>query len=160
MSPGIHSQPSKGQNNRKERAGMEITPERDRAIREKFETNHFPKLLGIEIDEIQEGRARLSVEVRKDLLQLQGVMHGGAIASLIDTAVAFAIVGASTPDQRFTTVEMKVNYLSAIREGRVIADARLIRNGRRIVVAECDVFDEKGRLAAKGLLTYMRLDGE
>jgi uncharacterized protein (TIGR00369 family) len=139
---------------------MEITPERDRAIREKFETNHFPKLLGIEIDEIQEGRARLSVEVRKDLLQLQGVMHGGAIASLIDTAVAFAIVGASTPDQRFTTVEMKVNYLSAIREGRVIADARLIRNGRRIVVAECDVFDEKGRLAAKGLLTYMRLDGE
>ena len=49
---------------------MEITPDRERAIREKFETNHFPKLLGIEIDEIQSGRARLSVEVRKDLLQL------------------------------------------------------------------------------------------
>jgi acyl-CoA thioesterase len=102
----------------------------------------------------------LSLEVRKDLLQLQGVMHGGAIASLIDTAVAFAIVGASEPDDRFTTVEMKVNYLSAIREGRVIADARLIRDGRRIIVAECDVFDSKGRLAAKGLLTYIRLDGE
>ena len=139
---------------------MEITPERERAIREKFETNHFPKLLGIEIDDVQRGRARLSVEVRKDLLQLQGVMHGGAIASLIDTAVAFAIVGASEPDDRFTTVEMKVNYLSAIREGRVIADARLIRDGRRIVVAECDVFDDKGRLAAKGLLTYIRLSGE
>ena len=139
---------------------MEITPDRERAIREKFETNHFPKMLGIEIDEVQEGRARLSLEVRKDLLQLQGVMHGGAIASLIDTAVAFAIVGASEPDDRFTTVEMKVNYLSAIREGRVIADARLIRDGRRIIVAECDVFDSKGRLAAKGLLTYIRLDGE
>ena len=139
---------------------MEITPDRARAIREKFETNHFPKLLGIEIDDVQEGRARLSLEVRKDLLQLQGVMHGGAIASLIDTAVAFAIVGASQPEDRFTTVEMKVNYLSAIREGRVIADARLIRDGRRIVVAECDVFDEKGRLAAKGLLTYMRLNAE
>ena len=139
---------------------MEITPDRERAIREKFETNHFPKMLGIEIDEVQEGRARLSLEVRKDLLQLHGVMHGGAIASLIDTAVAFAIVGASEPDDRFTTVEMKVNYLSAIREGRVIADARLIRDGRRIIVAECDVFDSKGRLAAKGLLTYIRLDGE
>ncbi|HEV8484893.1 MAG TPA: PaaI family thioesterase [Blastocatellia bacterium] len=139
---------------------MEITPDRERAIREKFDTNHFPKMLGIEIDEVQEGRARLSLEVRKDLLQLQGVMHGGAIASLIDTAVAFAIVGASEPDDRFTTVEMKVNYLSAIREGRVIADARLIRDGRRIIVAECDVFDSKGRLAAKGLLTYIRLDGE
>ena len=139
---------------------MEITADRERAIREKFEINHFPKLLGIVIDDVQQGRARLSLEVRKDLLQLQGVMHGGAIASLIDTAVAFAIVGASEPDDRFTTVEMKVNYLSAIREGRVIAEARLIRNGRRIIVAECDVFDSKGQLAAKGLLTYIRLNDE
>jgi len=139
---------------------MEISPDRERTIREKFEINHFPKLLGIEIDEIQQGRARLSLEVRKDLLQLQGVLHGGAIASLIDTAVAFAILGASSADDRFTTVEMKVNYLSAIREGRVVADARLIRDGRRIIVAECEVFDATGRLAAKGLLTYIRLDGE
>jgi uncharacterized protein (TIGR00369 family) len=137
---------------------MKITPERERLIQEKFEINHFPRMLGIEIDSVEEGRAVLSVEVRQELKQLQGVMHGGAIASLIDTAVAFAIVGASEPEARFTTVEMKVNYLSAIREGRVTAEARLIRDGRRIVVAECDVFDNKGRLAAKGLLTYIRLN--
>ena len=137
---------------------MEITPEREKAIREKFEINHFPRLLGIEIDSVEPGRARLSVEIRKELLQLQGIMHGGAIATLIDTAVAFAIVGASEPDARFTTVELKVNYLSPIREGRVVADARLIRDGRRIVVADCDVFDGNGRLAAKGLLTYIRLE--
>jgi len=128
---------------------MEITPQTEQAIREKFESNHFPKMLGIEIDSIEPGRARLSVEVRQELLQIQGVMHGGAIASLIDTA---------DPGDRFTTVEMKVNYLSAIREGRVIADARLIRDGRRIIVADCDVFDWKGRLCAKGLLTYIRLN--
>ena len=137
---------------------MEITPERMQIIREKFEINHFPQLLGIELDSIESGRARLSVEVRKELLQLQGVMHGGAIASLIDTAVAFAIVSASEPQDSFTTVEMKVNYLTAIREGRVTADARLIRDGRRIIVADCDVHDSKGRLAAKGLLTYIRLN--
>ena len=137
---------------------MEITPEREKAIREKFDVNHFPKMLGIEIDSIEPGRARLSVEIRQELLQLQGVMHGGAIASLIDTAVAFAIIGVSEPEDRFTTVEMKVNYLSAIREGRVVADARLIRDGRRIIVAECDVFDSKERLCAKGLLTYIRLN--
>ena len=137
---------------------MNVTPERERLIREKFETNHFPRLLGIEIDTIEPGRAVLSVEVRKELKQLQGVMHGGAIASLIDTAVAFAIIGVSEPEDRFTTVEMKVNYLSAIRAGRVTAEARLIRDGRRIIVAECDVFDDKGRLAAKGLLTYIRLN--
>lgn len=137
---------------------MEITPERERAIREKFQTNNFPQLLGIELDLIEPGRAKLSVEVTEKLRQLAGIMHGGAIATLIDTAVAFAILGASEPGDRFTTIEMKVNYLSSIREGRATADARLIRDGRRIVVADCDVFDTQGRLAAKGLLTYMRLN--
>ena len=137
---------------------MEITPEREKAIREKFENNHFPRLVGIEIDSIEPGRARLSLEVREELLQLQGIMHGGVIATIIDTAVAFAIIGASEPDDRFTTVEMKVNYLAPIREGRILADARLVRDGRRIVVADCDLFDSNGRLAAKGLLTYIRLE--
>jgi len=137
---------------------MEITPEKERAIREKFATNHFTRMLGFEIDLVEPGRAVLSVNVRKELTQLQGVMHGGATAALIDTAVAFASVGASEPSARFTTVEMKVNYLRPISKGRVTAEARLIRDGRRIVVAECDVLDSSGRLAAKGLLTYIRLD--
>ncbi len=136
---------------------MEITPEVMEKIRAKFELNHFPKLVGIEIDDIEPGRAKLSLNVVEKHRQLQGIMHGGAIATLIDTAVAFAIVGASEPGAKFTTIEMKVNYLAPIIEGRVIADARLIRDGKRIVVAECDVFDAAGKMAAKGLLTYMRL---
>ena len=137
---------------------MKITEKSLRLIREKFESNHFPRSLGIELDSIEPGSARLSLEVQQRHLQLAGIMHGGAIATLIDTAVAFAIVGASQPGARFTTIEMKVNYLNAIREGRITAEARLIRDGRRIVVADCDVHDSRGQLAAKGLLTYMRLD--
>lgn len=136
---------------------MELSAEHIRLIREKFESNHFPRSVGIELDSIEHGRARLSLEVKQQHLQLAGVMHGGAIATLIDTAVAFAIVGASELGARFTTIEMKVNYLSPIRNGRIVADAKLIRDGRRIVVADCDVLDSEGRLAAKGLLTYMRL---
>jgi uncharacterized protein (TIGR00369 family) len=137
---------------------MEITPEVMDKIRAKFELNHFPKMIGLEIDDIEPGRARLSLEVVEKHRQLQGVMHGGAIATLVDTAVAFAIVGASEPHAKFTTIELKVNYLLPIVEGRVVAEARLIRDGKRIVVAECDVFDAAGKLAAKGLLTYMRLN--
>jgi acyl-CoA thioesterase len=134
---------------------MEITPERLQLVRKKFETNLFPRSLGIELDSISSGRARLTLDVKPQHLQLAGVMHGGAVATLIDTAVAFAIAGASEPSARFT--KMKVNYLSAIHEGQIVAEAKLIRDGRRIVVAECDVTDSNGRLAAKGLLTYMRL---
>jgi uncharacterized protein (TIGR00369 family) len=137
---------------------MEITSEKLRLIRAKFETNHFPRSIGIELDSIEPGRARLSLEVTQQHLQLAGVMHGGAIATLIDTAVAFAIVGSSEVGARFTTIEMKVNYLIAIGQGRIFADAKLIRDGRRIVVADCEVIDSNGRLAAKALVTYMRLN--
>ena len=138
---------------------MQITTEREQRIKNRLlESNPFPRMMGFEIDLLGVGFARLGVEVRNDLLQLQGIMHGGAIASLIDTAVAIAIASDSEATDRFTTVEMKVNYLSPIRTGRIRADARLIRNGRRIVVAECDVYDTEDKLAAKGLLTYIRLN--
>lgn len=130
----------------------------EQIIRERFKRNNFIRFLGIELDSIERGQARLSLEVRDELLQLQGVLHGGAMAALIDTAVAIAISSESDPEDRFTTVEMKINYLEPVREGRVIALARLIRNGRRIVVAECDAYDSNGQLVAKGLLTYIRLN--
>jgi uncharacterized protein (TIGR00369 family) len=137
---------------------LEITPEKEEAIRKRLiDSNNYPRLLGFVLDSLQHGRAVLSVEVTQHLLQLQGVMHGGAIASLIDTAVALAIAGISEPGDRFTTVEMKVNYLAPIRDGRAIADARLIKTGRRIIVADCDVSDLRGNLAAKALVTYIRL---
>ena len=137
---------------------MEITPQKEEAIRKRFiDSNNYPRLLGLVLDSIEHGRAVLSVEVSERLLQLQGIMHGGAIASLIDTAVALAIVSVSEPADRFTTVEMNVHYLRAIKEGRAMADARLIKIGRRIIVADCDVSDSGGTLAAKALVTYIRL---
>lgn len=138
---------------------LSISHEREQVIRERYITNnHFPRLLGIELDSIGDGNATLSLEVTEKLLQLQGVMHGGAIASLIDTAVAMAIASTAEPTDRFTTVEMKVNYLSPISHGRAIARATLIKKGRRIIVAECDVMDSGSKLVAKGLLTYIHLN--
>lgn len=137
---------------------MEITPEILTKIREKFQHNPFPQLVGIELESVEQGRARLTLDVEEKHRQIQGILHGGAMATLIDTAVAFAIVGASEPGARFSTVEMKINYLSSVAAGRITAEAWLVRDGRRIVVAECDVNDEQGKLLAKGLLTYIRLD--
>ena len=137
---------------------MNISKEREQAIRDRFINNNpFPKLLGIELDSIEAGSATLSIETNDRLIQVQGIMHGGAIASLIDTAVALAIAGVSEPEDRYTTVEMKVNYLAPIKRGRATAYAKIIKNGRRIIVAECDVTDSDNTLVAKGLLTYIRL---
>jgi len=153
---------SRKQKNREEnrRHTLKITPEKEEAVRRRLiDGNNYPRLLGFGLDILEHGRAVLGVDVTERLLQLQAIMHGGAIASLIDTAVAIAIASISEPGERFTTVELKVNYLSPIKQGRATADARLIKTGRRIIVADCDVSDADGRLAAKALVTYIRIGG-
>ncbi len=91
-------------------------------------------------------------------MQSHGRMHGGAIATLADTVVAFALSPLLSKNQKCTTIEMKINYLEPIQQGKAIAEARIIKKGKRIAVGEVDIFSEAGHLAAKSLVTYMILD--
>jgi len=103
------------------------------------------------------GAATLGLEIRKDLMQNHGVVHGGAIASLIDTATAFAIIPLLNPEERVTTVDLTISYLRPITKGRVTALARVVRAGRRLFVVSAEVKDADGKLAATALSTYIKL---
>ncbi len=126
-------------------------------IREALATVPFAKLLGLELDAIGPGTATLALEVRTDLTQNQGIVHGGAIASLIDTATAFAILSLITPEERVTTVDLTISYLRPVTSGRVRAMAKVVRAGRRLFVVSAEVFDESGTLASTALSTYIKL---
>lgn len=126
-------------------------------IREALATVPFAKLLGLELDAIGPGTATLALEVRTDLTQNQGIVHGGAIASLIDTATAFAILSLITPEERVTTVDLTISYLRPVTSGRVRAMAKVVRAGRRLFVVSAEVFDESETLASTALSTYIKL---
>jgi acyl-CoA thioesterase len=117
----------------------------------------FAKLLGIELVAAERGSVTLQLEIRSDLRQIHGVLHGGAIATLIDTATAFAIVSQLTSPQKFATVDLTVNYLRPLKEGRALAQARVIRTGRTLLTVTAEVRDEAGNLAAMALSTYIWL---
>ncbi len=117
----------------------------------------FAKLIGIELDQINAGVATLGFEVRKDLTQNNGVVHGGAIASLIDTATAFAIVSVLPAGERATTVDLTVSYLRPLTAGRARATARVIRAGRRLIAVSAEVLDDGGKLVATALTTYIKI---
>jgi uncharacterized protein (TIGR00369 family) len=85
------------------------------------------------------------------------VTHGGAIASLIDTAMAFAIISLLTPQEKVTTVDLTISYLRPVTTGRMTAVAKVVRNGRRLFVASANVFTEDGKLASTALSTYIKL---
>jgi len=126
-------------------------------IKKAMATVPFAKLLGIELDDIGSGSATLGLKIRKELKQNNGVVHGGAIASLIDTATAFAILSFLEPTEKVTTVNLTISYLRPLTVGRITAVARVLRAGRRLIVVSAEVFDKDGKLASTALSTYTKL---
>lgn len=137
--------------------GKRLTAAQTRRIQKAVATVPYAHLLGIELDDISEGVATLGLDVRKELKQNHGVVHGGAIASLIDTAMAFAIITLLAPREKVTTVDLTVSYLRPLTKGRITASARVVRSGRRLFVVSADVFGDDGILASTALSTYIRL---
>ena len=94
--------------------------------------------LGIEVIEKGDGRARLEMRAEDSHLNDGGIVHGGAIATLVDCAMGSAVC--STLDNEApVTVEMKVNYLEPAEPGVLVAEASVRRQGKRFTVLEAEV---------------------
>lgn len=135
-----------------------LTPDEERRVRAAFEEIPYARLLGMELGELRRGAATLHLEARDELKRNRGILHGGVVASLADTAAAFAILTLTEPGQSSTTVDLTVHYLRPLSEGRATARARVVRAGLRIMVISVDVFDENQALAATALTSFIRLN--
>jgi len=134
----------------------QITAAQLRRVQKALTTVPFARLLGIELEDIASGTATLAFNVRKELMQNQGVVHGGAIASLIDTATAFAIISLLAPKEKVSTVDLAISYLRPATGGRLKAVATVVRAGRRLFVVSAEVFDKNERLITTALSTYIK----
>ena len=134
-----------------------LTEDERQRVEQAFADVPFAKLLGIEVVEMERGVAVLRLDVRDELRQNNGIIHGGVTASLIDTASAFAILTMLEPNQTTTTVDLTIHYLRPLVKGQAQARARVLRAGRRVIVVAVDVLNEAETLAATALTTYIRL---
>jgi acyl-CoA thioesterase len=134
-----------------------LNEDRVARIHEAFASVPYAKFLGLELGEMKPGTASLHLEVRNELRQNQGVVHGGAVASLIDTASAFAVVTQLEPDERVTTTDLTIHYLRPVTSGRLTATARTVRAGRRLFVLSVEVIDDQQKLVATAVTTYIKL---
>lgn len=128
---------------------------RRKEIKLPFPSPPFWELLGIEVTEMGEGYARLVMPFDEKLTQPYGLVHGGALFSIADSAAAVAI-GSVVDDKKFVTIEMKINFLLPVKDGIVESEARIIRKGKRIIPVEIDI-SNKERLVAKATATYIIL---
>ena len=135
----------------------ELDPARLARARKAFASVPYAKLLGLELGEITRGQATIHLTVRDQLKQNQGVVHGGAIASLIDTAAAFAVVTELDVGERVTTTDLTIHYLRPLRSGRLSATARIVRGGRRLFVLSVEVTNDERALLATAVTSYIKL---
>ena len=120
----------------------------------------FPHLAGIRITEVEAGRARLTVTVDERHHNPMGTMHGGLPCTLADSAMGIAYACTLDDGESFTTLELKINFLRAVKSGTLTAEGVVLQRGRTIGLAECTVTDEQGRIVAKASSTCMTLRAE
>ncbi|HYE66230.1 MAG TPA: PaaI family thioesterase [Pyrinomonadaceae bacterium] len=135
----------------------ELTDAERLRITEAFERVPYAKLIGIEVGQIERGTATLHLNIREELKQNNSIVHGGVIASLLDTAAAFAILTVLEANETTTTIDLTIHYLRPLGAGRASAHARVLRAGRRVIVVSVEVMDEREALAATALTSYLRL---
>lgn len=137
---------------------MPIKESYEKALRRAVETAPYYQLLQITLDQIDEGFARFRMPFRKELTHPYGIVHGGAIASLADTAIAFAMMTLIQPGEKLTTVEFKINFFAPVNEGELSGEGRVVSKGKRVAVGDMQVKNGEGNLIAKGMGTYMILN--
>jgi len=135
-----------------------MTEEKDKNIAfEVVKNTPYLQHLGIELVEIEVGKAVMRMPMKEELRQPYGLLHGGATASLIDTATAFAVVSVTTSEEKCTTVDLTVHYLRPVIDETTICTATIVRAGRRLITVSAEVHNEHGKLIATALSTYAKI---
>lgn len=115
----------------------------------------FPSLIGLEVEETRIDYCRMRMPFKAELLHAGGVVHGGAIASLMDAVLVPAVGSVLGPTDRFSTVDLHVQYIGAVKDEDVVAEGWVTKRGRSVVFCESQaVGASSGRLIAKSVLTY------
>ncbi|WP_194790493.1 PaaI family thioesterase [Pseudomonas sp. UFMG81] len=121
-------------------------------------SNPFLHSLGVELVAWSDGGAEFHMPIQAQHLNRQGMLHGGLIATLLDAACGYA--GLHSPEHEEevhgVTVMLNISYLSAAREGTVIATGKVTRSGRSLYFVQGTLLSDKGELLATAQGAFKR----
>jgi uncharacterized protein (TIGR00369 family) len=129
------------------------------ALQQLVEDAPYPRLIGMRLTAIEIDHATILLDIAERHFQPFGIVHGGVLATLLDTVTFWAAFLRLPPDVGLVNIDLKLNYLQPALAGRLTAHGRCVRPGRTISYAEGHVYDESGVLLAHGTSTLMALPG-
>ena len=136
---------------------LKPNPDYIRELCELINHSPFPQHLPMQITAISLGRATVVMTASQNHLQPLKTVHGGVLATLIDTATYWAAFLALPQDHGLVNVDLKLNYLRPAHPGVLTANGRCIKPGRSISYAEASVIDGEGKLIAHGTSTLLAI---
>ena len=129
-------------------------------LQERLQRSEFHRWAGIELTDAYPGQTEVSFEAGPHHLNLQGLVHGGVIATLADTAMGLAVRTQLEPGRRHVTVTLTVEFLAPGVAGRIVARGRTVKIGRQLGFAEAEVVDTRGRVLARARSTHSVTSGK
>lgn len=120
----------------------------------KWDVVWFPKFLGIELEEVRQDYARMRLAYRPEFRQPAGVVHGGVMASLVDTVVVPVVGSGYDEPRQLFTIDFQLRFLAPIVDDDLVAEGWITQRGRQVVFCDAEVRSGSGTLAATATLTY------
>ncbi|HEV2014133.1 MAG TPA: alpha/beta fold hydrolase [Candidatus Dormibacteraeota bacterium] len=119
----------------------------------------YLRLLNMRFIAVSDGSATFEMPPTSELYNPNNVVHGGAITSLADSAMGFAVFSTLAPGETFTTAELHLNFLRAVTadSGTLRSIGRVVQRGQQVIVAEADVVDLQNQLIARAGSTNLIL---
>lgn len=123
-----------------------------------WQTGDFPPppiatLIGFELKRAAEGQSQVQLTAGQNHHNPMGYVHGGIFCDIADAAMGTALASLMETGETFSTATLSIQYISPVQEGRLVAEARVIRRGKTIAHVECDIRDESGAHIAKAWST-------
>lgn len=124
----------------------------NKKLQKRLEDNLYFSKIGFEIIHIEEDNVLLKLPYNEELLNLNGVLHGGVHATMLDWL--FGMLIRVRTQKKCATLNLNMNYLRTATTKDVYARGRIVQEGYRIITVEGEVFDEEENILSKGIATF------
>ncbi len=130
---------------------MQLDPKQ---VNEHVFPGHFPGVARIELVHAEPGKSECRIDVVAEHMNPGGVVHGGATYTMADTGMAFALMPMLSENENSTTIEIKMSYYKAVREGSITCKTEVLKKGKRVAFLESELRDDAGDIVARASGTY------
>jgi uncharacterized protein (TIGR00369 family) len=137
-----------------------VNPRYVEALKTIVKKSPYPSHMRMTLEQIEIDRAEVAITLANCHLQPYGIVHGGVISTLVDTATFWAAFLRLPEKDGLVNVDLKLNYLQSVIDGKLTARGTCLRPGRSICYSEAGVYDENDGLIAHGTSTLMVLPGK